>query len=177
MTYLKIYKNTDMMKGKNWIAFLLFTAVSVAGFAQPGPDEMDEKRKDKIETLKRAYISEKLELTVAEAEKFWPVYNEFDAQKGANRKSIKQAEKKLKEGSRTEKDAIATIDLIGQKRKEEVDLDSKFFKDCLPILGVDRVMKLAGMQKEFQQELMRRMKDKREEMRQNGEPGPRPRRN
>ena len=34
--------------------------------------------KDKIRTLKIEFITEKLDLSSVEAEKFWPIYNVFD---------------------------------------------------------------------------------------------------
>jgi hypothetical protein len=153
---------------KNVVLFLcvLIFSVSKAG-AQPDPDEMDDNRRNKIETLKRAYISEKLELTVAEAEKFWPIYNEFDAQREAIRKSMRASNKKLKDGTASEKETLALIDEVNQKRKDEIDLESKFLRDVMPVLGARKVMKLTQIQKDFQRELMKRMKERREEMREN----------
>ncbi len=37
-----------------------------------------ENKYEKIKALKRAYITEQLALTSTEAEKFWPVYNNYD---------------------------------------------------------------------------------------------------
>lgn len=45
--------------------------------AQPGekPDE------EKLRSLKVAFLTQKLNLNTSEAEKFWPVYNEFEAER------------------------------------------------------------------------------------------------
>ncbi len=154
-----------------WILSIVLCGTLVSALAQP-EGELDEKRKDKIETLKRLYISEKLELTTEEAEKFWPIYNEFAQKRDQVKKSIHQAQKKMKAGGHTEKDAIETIDLMTQKRKEEADIDAKFLKDCLPALGVEKVMRLAQLQKEFQQELVKKMKERQAERREGGPGGP-----
>lgn len=45
-----------------------------------------QDRKDKIETMHIAYLSQRLNLTPAEAEKFWPIYNEFRAEQDKLRK-------------------------------------------------------------------------------------------
>src|SRR5690554_7641211 len=37
-----------------------------------------ENRHERIKALKTAYITEKLSLSPADAEKFWPIYNSFD---------------------------------------------------------------------------------------------------
>jgi hypothetical protein len=146
------------------LSLILLTAANL--MAQPDPDEMDETRRNKIETLKRAYISEKLELTVAEAEKFWPIYNEFDVSKSANRKEMRKLNKKLKEGTATDKEVLSLIDEINLKRKTEIDLEAKFIRDVMPVLGAKKVMKLTQVQKDFQRELMKKIKERREEMRE-----------
>lgn len=149
------------MKGMKYIIVLL--SAFFVGKISAQPDiESDEKRKEKIETLKRAYMSEKLELTIMEAEKFWPVYNEYNKKKDLVKKSIRISAKKMKEGNHSEKDAIATIDSMTQNRKEDVDLDSKFLKDCIPVLGVEKVMTLATLQKDFQKELIQKIKERRQ---------------
>lgn len=142
------------------LIFSLF--LSLFAMAQPDMDEdMDEGRKEKIESLKRAFIADKLELTVAQSEKFWPMYNEFNTARQGIRKSIRAAVKKMKESAKTEKELIEQLDLITAKRKEEIDLETKFVKDCVPVLGVEKSMKLAGLEKEFQFELMEKLRDKR----------------
>ena len=35
-------------------------------------------KKDKVKALKVAYITEELNLTTEEAQRFWPIYNAFD---------------------------------------------------------------------------------------------------
>src|ERR1700759_1951829 len=45
-----------------------------------------QDRKDKIETMHIAYLSQRLNLTSAQAEKFWPIYNEFRAEQDKLRK-------------------------------------------------------------------------------------------
>lgn len=52
------------------IFFLFFFSFSQA----------QESRHEKIRALKTAFITDKLNLTSQEAQKFWPVYNEFEKQ-------------------------------------------------------------------------------------------------
>ena len=144
------------------LACALFMSMSHIIWAQPpGPEEEhDPKRKEKIEMLKRTFISEKLTLTVQEAEKFWPLYNEYDANRETLRKELHQARKTIKKEGANEKETIAHIDLVTQKKKEEIDLESAFLKSCMPILGPDKVMKLAVVEHEFHRELVERMKER-----------------
>mgnify|MGYP005615414997 CR=1 FL=1 len=52
---------------------IIFLLVSSLSFSQ----DHREKR-EKVKALKVAYITEQLELTSDEAEKFWPIYNTFE---------------------------------------------------------------------------------------------------
>jgi|TARA_B110000208_G_scaffold176979_1_gene223809 hypothetical protein len=55
------------------LSCLIFTTMSL--MAQP---PKRKGMKDKIRTLKVEFITEKLNLSSVEAEKFWPIYNVFD---------------------------------------------------------------------------------------------------
>lgn len=160
-----------MKKVKMFVATIAMVFSLQMAFAQPEGGPEDGKKREKIEALKRAFITEKLELTVAEAEKFWPLYNAHDKQKSEVRKSIREKYKSLEEAGKTEKDATSAIDFITQKRKEEADIEAKFFKDCLPVLGVDKTIKLASSEREFQHEVMRSIKEKREDKDHKGPKG------
>lgn len=149
-----------MNKLKWMMTAFVFVIGLQSAFAQPNKDVDDGKRREKIEALKRAYLTEKLELTVPEAEKFWPLYNANDKQKTEIRKSLRERHKSLSESAKTEKDAIAAIEFITQKRKEEADLDAKFFRECLPVIGLEKAIKLANAERDFQHEVMRSYKNK-----------------
>ncbi|MCC6600805.1 MAG: hypothetical protein IT223_09045 [Crocinitomicaceae bacterium] len=152
--------NTKTMK--NVTFSLLLLAFSFCAIAQTEAGQ-DEKRQEKIERLKRAFISEKLELTVAEAEKFWPVYNEYNSKKKELKKTIRKTDKELREKNGGEKETVAAIDVITKNKREEVDIDDKFLRDSMAMLGYAKVQKLMGIDEEFRRELKERLKERREE--------------
>ena len=59
--------------------YLLLVLVSIAGFVKAQEDSplASEKKQQGIDALKVAFISKELELTPDEAQKFWPVYNQY----------------------------------------------------------------------------------------------------
>src|SRR5260221_12101410 len=60
--------------------FLLISFVIVCGLAKAQneqPAEPPPQKEQNIEALKVAFISRELNLTPEEAEKFWPVYNQY----------------------------------------------------------------------------------------------------
>ncbi len=69
LALLKTYRYSSV----GMFLILLFAA-SLESFAQDGD------KHERIKALKVSFITEKLELSSAEAEKFWPVYNTYDSQ-------------------------------------------------------------------------------------------------
>jgi hypothetical protein len=149
---------------KNTICLMLVTLVTISlSFAQPGPPPPGgEKRKEKVEALKRSYYSEKLALTPAEAEKFWPIYNEFSKKEDALRKEGKGDKKKGEQPNFTEKEALTEIDRIAVQKKSHIDLETQFLKDCMPVLGASRTMQLTQIDRDFQRELLEHMRERKE---------------
>jgi hypothetical protein len=149
---------------KNTICLMIVTLVAISlSFAQPGPPPPAvEKRKEKVEALKRSYYSEKLALTPAEAEKFWPIYNEFSKKEDALRKEGKGNKKKDEQPNFTEKEALTEIDRIAVQKKSHIDLETQFLKDCMPVLGASRTMQLTQIDRDFQRELLEHMRERKE---------------
>jgi hypothetical protein len=89
----------------------------------PPPRQMTKEQRERLELFKIQFITKKLDLTPAEAEKFWPVYNE---QKEASR-NLMQAKKE---------DEIEFQEAMLVIRK-------KFKKDLIPILKTEERVNLA----------------------------------
>ena len=69
------------------LLFLAISICSLSAFAQQG--RMQEKL-EKVNNLKIAYLTKELELSSSQAEKFWPVYNNYEKELMQTRKSFKQ---------------------------------------------------------------------------------------
>ena len=107
----------------------------------PPPRQMTKQQKERLELFKIQFITKKLNLTPAEAEKFWPVYNE---QNEASRTLMQTAKE----------DEIAFQEAMLVIRK-------KFKKDLMPILkSEDRVNLALKVDRELlnkmRNEMMRR---------------------
>ena len=89
----------------------------------PPPRPMTKQQRERLESFRIQFITKKLDLTPAEAEKFWPVYNE---QKEASR-NLMQTKKE---------DEIAFQESMLVIRK-------KFKKDLMPILKTEERVNLA----------------------------------
>ena len=139
---------------------LLILVASLGSIAQEKGEEV--KRENK-KAQKIAYISTKLELTSAEAEKFWPVYNASEAEFKLLKKEHRAAmgeRKKISEMSDTEVEKLLDTGLEIQQK--ELEIRKKYlvkFKDILPI---KKVAKLTRIEHEFRKRNSPKKGDKRE---------------
>ena len=107
----------------------------------PPPRAMNKEQRERLELFSIQFITKKLNLTPAEAEKFWPVYNE---QKAASRNLMQTAKE----------DEIAFQEAMLVIRK-------KFKKDLMPILKSEERVNLAlkvdrDLLNKMRNEMMRR---------------------
>ena len=79
------------MKTITSIVFII--SFSIFSFAQPN--------RDKIKTLKIAFITEKLDLSEKEAQQFWPVYNAFEEEHFKLRRQSFNGKKNINGGFET----------------------------------------------------------------------------
>ena len=151
---------------------MLFLLIAVAAMAQqkgePG------KKREKVEQLRVAYLTKHLELTTEEAEKFWPVYNEFTDKLRESKKTKMKLAKELKENVDNLKDSeIKTkTDAILSEEQKEVDLKREYNPKIAAVIGYKRTVKLVSLEREFRQELRKELQKRREE-RKGPPPGPR----
>jgi hypothetical protein len=89
----------------------------------PPPRQMTKEQRERLELFSIQFITKKLDLTPAEAEKFWPLYNE---QKEASRNLMQTAKQ----------DEIAFQEAMLVIRK-------KFKKDLMPVLKSEERVNLA----------------------------------
>jgi hypothetical protein len=109
----------------------------------PPPRAMNKEQRQRLELFSIQFITKKLNLTPAEAEKFWPIYNE---QKAASRNLMQTAKE----------DEIAFQEAMLVIRK-------KFKKDLMPILKSEERVNLAlkvdrDLLNRMRNEMMRRRK-------------------
>ncbi len=104
----------------------------------------------KLNTERIAYISNEVNLTSIEAEKFWPVYNEFKTKKEDAHFDLKKAYEALKtknEVSETEMKNI--LEEFFDKREKLGELEEESAEEYLKILPASKVAKLFLAEENF----------------------------
>lgn len=117
---------------------------------------------DKIKALKVAFITEKLNLTSQEAQSFWPLYNEYEANRSAlRRKEHDQIRDKIKDASNlSEKAASELLDQYLSFEEEEEELDKIFLRKAAKIISAKKSLLLIRSEEEFKRQLIRRYHQK-----------------
>lgn len=145
-----------MKINKNILAVVFLLINTAYMFAQHKPD------REKIKTLKVAYITEQLDLTTAEAQTFWPIYNAHDAQMDAFREMERtQIYEKLRDmESLSDKDSDdlfrALITLENQKHEAE----QKFLKEIQKVISAKKTFILLKSEKGFKRRLLQQYRQK-----------------
>ena len=148
------------MKKTLIFGLLLSTA---AGMAQPkiGDRAEIEKKKEKIEAIKVAYITEELELTVAESQAFWPVYNELQSKEHELREEQRANFMSLKKDEEiSEKELETMIYKMSDIHIAIEELRKSYLDDFIDLLGAKKTLQLLKAEKEFGRRMIERMKGK-----------------
>lgn len=122
---------------------------SQASFAQ--------NERDRVETLRVAFITKSLELTDAEAEKFWPVYNEYNDKIRAIRKSLRQGYRNRSE-TMSDKEAEQLYNLFIQTKQAEAETHKLYNERLKAIVGAKKMVKLHIAEEAFRIKVMKSIK-------------------
>lgn len=135
-------------------AFIAFLLLNIA-IAQPSTG-MEEK-KEQIETMRIAFLTQKLALTREEAQKFWPVYNEYRTALDAMRKERHEAYKKYKTDfeTLTDKEYTEYADNEIISRQRELDLMKKYHIEFKGVLPIKKVALLYRAENDFKKTLLK----------------------
>lgn len=132
------------------IFFLL--SIALAGFSQVNAQDGN----DKIESMKIAFITKRLQLTPEESQKFWPVYNQYEAEKKQIRQSTMGTVKELKEdGDFTNAEAEQAISKYIEFKAKDLELIKKYVAEFRKILPATKVAKLVTAEEHFKKMLMK----------------------
>src|SRR5688500_6289935 len=126
------------------ILLLLMTFPFFSAFSQEEDTGRirDPRAREKIRAAHAAYITERLELTSAEAEKFWPVYREY----GEKRREARQ---KLRGARRQGTDEKSLLDLDLKIKQQELDIEKEYSQLLQNIISPQKVLKLRQAEADF----------------------------
>lgn len=138
-----------------FIYLLMFTLYNVPNYGQK---LRREEIADKIEAQKVAFITNELNLTPEESQKFWPLYNEFSAKERELRPEIPPR----KMGNLSEEEANKVIDKFFDNEEKRLNLTKNYYQKFKNILPASKIVKLHVAEMKFKEKLLERLKEKRD---------------
>jgi hypothetical protein len=137
---------------------IIFSILSLCLMTTVFAQRSGERMKNRMEGYQIAFITDKLNLTSEEAQKFWPIYNQYKDQA----KKLRQDAKPQKEiQDMTDAEAEQFIKSSFEKDSKELDLKKEFVQKLRGVLPPKKIAQLQGLEKEFKKELLEKAKERR----------------
>lgn len=145
-------------------SILFFFLLAVVAQAQFLSDEEfgDRPALDRVRAQRAAFITQSIGLTPAEAEKFWPLYNEFEAEDQKIRQKYRLS-KRIDDLSNeeAEKAIMSRIDM----EQQQLELKRRYFSRMLEVVPARKLARFSRADREFKKMLLERVRDRRLENR------------
>ena len=139
------------MKAKQLIT-VLFLLCSVVSYSQEG-------KKEQIKALKIAHITNDLDLSSTEAEKFWPIYNTFDEKQFDLRmvkmRKIRQELQSKSTETMSIQEATLLLNQIDALEEETYQNKKKFMLELRKIMSPVKILKLKQSEDDFNKTLLK----------------------
>lgn len=110
---------------------------------------------NKVEQAKIAFFTQKLQLTTAEAERFWPVYNEYRSKLRETRKGRREDMQGMKGAENlSDKEAEEMLNDLITSEQKMLELRKEYLVKFKQVIPVKKVILLLQAEKEFNKELI-----------------------
>jgi hypothetical protein len=144
----------------NIILLAILSMFTQALFAQ------QQDRQDRIENMHTAYITEKVGLTPEQAQKFWPVYNQFKADQDELQKQRRENARKVKDAGGIDNMSDADVQKLVENeidiKSRELDLHKKYVVKFQEVISLKQVAKLFMAEEQFKLYLLEQLKKRRQ---------------
>ncbi len=118
-----------------------------------------ENKHEKLKAFKTAYLTEQLNLSKNEAEKFWPIYNKYEEKVHSVKiKSYKTVKNDIYQkggfDAISDKEAEVYLKNLLENEEEMLSLKKDLYKNLKPILTSKKILQLHHAEHEFNRKLL-----------------------
>lgn len=144
------------------IAFLLLSLLWLSTSVLAQPHDKDHKgRHDRIRALKIAFVTERVALTPAQAEKFWPIYNQYDKELWDIRRSFFQKYKDQNKDLDPETARRYVEDNLDYQ-EQTLDLKKQYKSKLLKVISAQQLADLYQSERDFKKMLIEQLSKRRD---------------
>ena len=166
MKFKTISMKTRINKTSYFLLLIMITVFAISPVLAQDNEEKTERRGqeerfERLQSMKVAYITEELKLTPAEAEKFWPLHNEFEAKRREIAKSMMhepQKERKPDFDNMSDEQISEHITLRFKEERAMIDLQEEYYDKYRKVLPLKKVAKYYESEKRFRSHLLNQIR-------------------
>jgi len=136
--------------------FILF--LSVASFSQNDRQE----KEDKIKALKIAYLTENLDLSTTEAQKFWPIYNTYEEQQQSVRSDYHDIKRDVHFDTLTETEAQNLLNEMQALNAKRNSIHDNYMLALKKVLSAKQILLLKNTEDNFKRKMFSEYKKRKE---------------
>ena len=141
------------MKKYSLLAILFFLIIGKSLAQRPEPNYDPEK----LQAARVAFITSRLDLKPEQAEKFWPIFNQYTAIREKNMREISGLNR-LREAEISEVDAKKRIEKKFELQRKMVDDEEKFVSEMSKVITYSQLLELNDIARDFTRQLYQRGK-------------------
>ncbi|MCB0632459.1 MAG: hypothetical protein R2824_35515 [Saprospiraceae bacterium] len=147
---------------KHTLLFLLGFFYLTGAWAQAAMEEDDisPTALDRVQAQRVAFITERMDLNSKEAEKFWPLFNEYEREERRIRKQYQDRQLK-RPIEMTNEEAKAQLLSHFDMEQELLDLKRKYFVKMAEVVSPRKLTGFNRADREFKRMLLKRIQERR----------------
>jgi hypothetical protein len=146
---------------KGIIGVISIVLLSLSLNAQPANrGERQRANQERVHAIKVGYLTDRLKLTSAQAEDFWPVYNQYEAEMREARKAFR---KKHQQGAAMESNAEAATFIEDNLdiQEQALEIKRKYKDRLLKVISAQQLATLYEAERDFKKLLLERLQERR----------------
>jgi hypothetical protein len=145
---------------KKIVCLVFILAVTNIVIYSQNDDNNSNVKREKIKAQKVAFLTQSLDLSVSEAQLFWPVYNEYDKKVEKINIEMRKMFSKEKTDNISDKEAEVLLDKYIDFETQEANLKKEYNSKFKSVLPPKKVLKLYISEREFHRKLLKDLKEK-----------------
>jgi len=128
------------------IAIFCLLSLSLGSIAQ--------QQKSDLRAIKVGLLTERMKLSSQQSEKFWPVYNRYEAEM----KVVWRAMRELREKGAEHSNSKQAVDQLQKLEEQRVQIRGKYKDAFLKVISADQLAAMYNAESEFKKMLLERLK-------------------
>jgi hypothetical protein len=122
----------------------------------------NEEALKKIESARIALITERLNLTPEQAEKFWPVYREYTQQRLQLKDELKSLKRSVDAKQMTDEESKQILEKGHALKERQLSLDKNYTERLSTVITNNQILLLRKAEEDFRQMIIQRLENRRE---------------